>query len=291
MKRRVLLYSLSSGVLGAALAPGVRAEPAAALADTMVTMAGTRRLHVRGGPDKDRPYELLVSLPAGKRVPEQGHPVLFVLDGNAHFGAFHDARRAQETFAETIVVAVAYPTQETHDFLRRAYDYSPAAPAGTTPPQGGDLEFLDTLEKVVIPAIAEHWRIDRGTMALFGHSFGGMFTLRALFTRPMLFTHYVAASPTLWWRDDYLLAPERAFVADLEQGRVAPIHQSLLLIVGDQEPPQEVQDTRSLQRRLEPLSRYGLRSSFTLVPGEDHMSLPIATVTQMLRQVFTARRA
>lgn len=255
-----------------------------------VDLPGTMQLRVLGGPRADRPYELWISLPAGKNKPLDGHPVLFVLDGNAHFGSFHEARRAQEAFAECMVVAVGYAVQETHDFLRRAYDYSPPAPAGSQPPQGGDEEFLDTLQDVVIPAVAARWHIDRRAMSLFGHSFGGMFALRTLFKRPLLFTHHVAASPTLWWRDDYLLAFEQQFVAAVQQGQVKPIHQSLLLIVGDQEPPQEIQDVQSLQLRLEPLSRHGLRTSYQLQPGEDHMSLPIAIAPKVLRQIFTARR-
>lgn len=254
-----------------------------------VTLPGTQALSVRGGPARDREYRLLVSLPAGKTVPAKGYPVLFVLDGNAHFGAFHDARRAGPAFAETMVVSVGYPTEGTHDFLRRSYDFSPPAPAGEKPPQGGDDEFLDTLEQVVIPEIARRHPLDRDRLSLFGHSFGGMFAMHALFTRPMLFTHYVSASPSLWWRDDYLLPQERRFAARVAAGEISPVHQSLLLVIGERETPQEIQDAQALAQRLAPLSAYGLRTAFHLQPGEDHMSLPIAIAPTVLRQVFSAR--
>lgn len=293
MQRR-LFASLSLTALAALSTSPLQARaqaPSTAMPSRQpVVLPGTHALSVRGGPARDREYRLLVSPPAGKAVPRGGHPTLFVLDGNAHFGAFHDARRASSAFAETMVVSVGYPTDGTHDFLRRSYDYSPPAPAGEKPPQGGDDEFLDTLEQVVIPEITRHYALDRDRLSLFGHSFGGMFAVHALFTRPMLFTHYVSASPSLWWRDDYLLPQERRFAARVTAGEIAPVHQSLLLVIGDRETPQEIQDAQALAQRLAPLSAYGLRTAFQLQPGEDHMSLPIAIAPMVLRQVFSARR-
>lgn len=40
-----------------------------------------------------------------------------------------------------------------------------------------------------------------GPKVLFGHSYGGLFTLNALFTRPGLFDTFVAASPSIWFND------------------------------------------------------------------------------------------
>ncbi|XAH25250.1 alpha/beta hydrolase-fold protein [Xylophilus sp. GW821-FHT01B05] len=263
---------------------------ASASAQEPVSLPGTRQISFMAGPANDREYRLLVSEPAGKRVPRAGHPVLFVLDGNAHFAAFHDARRAQSAFAEAIVVGIGYPTTLPHDFLRRSYDFSPAVtPERNSPPQGGDDELLGTLERV-IAELGQRYPIDPQQLSLFGHSFGGMFAMHALFTRPALFSHYVAASPSLWWNDHYLLAQEQAFARRVESGDWSPRHQSLLLIVGERETPQDIQELEALERRLQPLSRWGLRTARHLQPDEDHMSLPASIAPRVLRQVFTARR-
>lgn len=251
-----------------------------------VTMPGTQEMTLRGAKGAD--YRIWISEPSGP-LPESGcYRVLYVLDGNAFFGIFHDAKRLEDAYAGTIIVAVGYPTDQPYDFDRRAYDFTPPAP-GAQPPQGGQDDLLDFLEKTLKPAIAARYKVDQDQESLFGHSFGGMFALYAMYTRPALFDHYVAASPTLWWANRYLLAPERSFVGRVESGEIDIRHTSLMVAIGDVEPPQEVQDAIALERRLQPLSVYGLRTSMRLQPGEDHMSMTPAIATQVLRDLLTAR--
>jgi len=54
--------------------------------------------------------------------------------------------------------------------------------------------------------------------------------------------------------------------------------------------PQEIQDVRLLQLRLESLSHYGLRSDFQLEAGEDHMSIPFRVTTRVLEELMSTRR-
>ncbi len=269
-----------SGLSATASAEPVEAE------NVRVRMPGTRELTLTGPQGAD--YRIWISEPVGAVPYTGGHRVLYVLDGNAFFGLFHDAKRLQDGFADTIIVSVGYPTDKPYDFTRRAYDFTPPAP-GAKPPQGGQDALLDFLEKTLKPAIAARYRVDTDQESLFGHSFGGMFALYAMYTRPALFDHYVAASPTLWWANRYLLPSERAFAARVARGEVDVRQTSLLLAVGDAEPAQEVQDVIALERRLQPLSAQGLRTGLRVQPGEDHMSLTPAIVTQVLRETFTAR--
>lgn len=252
-----------------------------------VALPGTQQIALKS--ERGADYRIWISEPEGP-VPAYtgGYRILYVLDGNAFFGLFHDAKRLREEFADTIIVSVGYPTDKTHDFNRRAYDFTPPAP-GAQPPQGGQDELLDFLEKTLKPAIAARYKIDPDHEALFGHSFGGMFALYTLYTRPGLFDHYIAASPTLWWAKRYLLPSEQAFVARIERGEIDLRQTSLLLAVGDQEPAQEVQDVIALDRRLAALSGRGFRSALIVERNEDHMSLPPSIVTQVLRDVFTTR--
>jgi predicted alpha/beta superfamily hydrolase len=256
-----------------------------------VILPQTEQVTVTGGPERDRPYRLLISEPDTREAPEEGFPVLFVLDGNAYFGSFHEAKRVQKEYSDTIVVGVGYPTDEPHDYHRRSYDFSPPAPESRNePPQGGDDDFLDTLEKRIIPAIDERYEIDRNRLSIFGHSFGGMFVMHALFTRPHIFANYVAASPSLWWKNDYLLAEERAFAGRVRNERIDVADKSVYLIAGERESRQTIQDARAQWHRLRPLSQWGLRSAFTIRKGENHMSLPVGIATLTLRQVFTTRQ-
>ncbi len=238
-----------------------------------------------------RDYRIMVSLPEGDVPYTGGYPVIYIVDGNALFPAFHAAKRVQERWKGAILVAIGYPSNTPYDFNRRAFDLSPPQPAERNdPPQGGQDLFLDFIEKRLMPKVNERFKVDQDQRSLVGWSFGGMFGVYSLFTRPALFQHVVAISPSLWWRDRYLLAHERAFTEQAHAGKLDLTHTSLSIWAGDREMPQEIQDVRALQRRLENLSQYGLRSDFQLEAGEDHMSIPFRVTTRVLEELLTTRR-
>lgn len=238
-----------------------------------------------------RDYRIMVSLPEGDVPYTGGYPVIYIVDGNALFPAFHAAKRVQERWKGAILVAIGYPSDTPYDFNRRAFDLSPPQPAERNdPPQGGQDLFLDFIEKRLMPKVNERFKVDQDQRSLVGWSFGGMFGVYSLFTRPALFQHVVAISPSLWWRDRYLLAHERAFTEQAHAGKLDLTHTSLSIWAGDREMPQEIQDVRALQRRLENLSQYGLRSDFQLEAGEDHMSIPFRVTTRVLEELLTTRR-
>ncbi|MBT9531841.1 MAG: alpha/beta hydrolase [Pseudomonas sp.] len=238
-----------------------------------------------------RDYRIMVSLPEGDVPYTGGYPVIYIIDGNALFPAFHAAKRVQERWKGAILVAIGYPSDTPYDFNRRAFDLSPPQPAERNdPPQGGQDLFLDFIEKRLMPKVNERFKVDQDQRSLVGWSFGGMFGVYSLFTRPALFQHVVAISPSLWWRDRYLLAHERAFTEQAHTGKLDLTHTSLSIWAGDREMPQEIQDVRALQRRLENLSQYGLRSDFQLEAGEDHMSIPFRVTTRVLEELLTTRR-
>src|SRR3546814_20571917 len=75
--------------------------------------------------DSCKSYRIFVSFPSEGKPPETGYPVLYVLDGNASFAAFAEARRIQEYYdiGKSIVVGVGYQTdmpyseQRNEDFI------------------------------------------------------------------------------------------------------------------------------------------------------------------------------
>lgn len=265
----------------------------AAFSDTpdypAVTLDGTEQwlMHNAAG----TPYRIMVSLPEGD-LPWTGvRSVLYVLDANAYFPGFHAAKRGQKAFRQSIIIGIAYPGSDPLNFLRRSYDFSPPAPAGLNePPQGGQDELLDFIEQQLMPAVAERFSIDPHQQSLFGHSFGGMFALYTLFTRPSLFDHLVAASPSQWWSDRFLLQHERDFTQQVQTQPGLVTHSSLALISAERDAAATREDARALAARLQPLSIHGLRVSEQVIDGEDHMSLPYRIPSLVLEQVFSNRR-
>ncbi|WP_341523947.1 alpha/beta hydrolase-fold protein [Pseudomonas sp. G.S.17] len=271
-------------VLGAMLQlgfPAAHAEP--------VTLDGTEQWTMHSA--EGREYRIMISLPEGDVPYTGGYPVIYLLDGNAYFPAFHAAKRAQKRLRGSILVAIGYPSDTPLDFVRRAFDLSPPAPpARNDPPQGGQDLFLDFIEQRLMPKVAEHFKVDQDQRSLVGHSFGGMFGVYTLFTRPTLFQHVVAVSPSLWWQDRYLLEPERAFSQRAHAGQLNLTHSSLTLLMGERDLVQAIQDARALQERLQDLSQYGLRSDFQIEPGEDHMSVQFRVPTRVLDELISTRR-
>lgn len=254
-----------------------------------VTLDSTEQWTMRSAEGRD--YRIMVSLPEGDVPYTGGYPVIYVVDGNALFPALHAAKRVQDRWKGAILVAIGYPSDTPYDFERRAFDLSPPqVPERNQPPQGGQDLFLDFIEKRLMPKVNERFKVDQDQRSLVGWSFGGMFGIYTLFTRPTLFQHVVAISPSLWWRDRYLLAHERAFTQQAHAGKLDLTHSSLTMWVGDREMPQEIQDVRALQIRLEQLSQYGLRSDFQLEAGEDHMSIPFRASTRVLEELLSTRR-
>lgn len=188
------------------------------------------------------PYRLLVALPEAA-PPPAGFPVLLMLDGDALFPAGLLAARLQAArpevtgVAPAILVGIGYPGAAPFDAARRSADLLPE--------QGGADRFLDRIADVVLPFVETLAPVDRARLSLAGHSFGGLFALHALFTRPGLFARLVAGSPSIWWNERAILAARARFLA-------APAPQRrprLLLTVGGAEQDGEAgSDPRRAER-------------------------------------------
>lgn len=267
------------------------------------------------------PYRIQLYRPEGP-APEGGFPVLYVLDGERHFPLVSaillnltGSRKAMDAagLEPGIVVAIGYPGES-----RRAYDYTPPAekseperkPDGTPYPEqksGGADAFLDFIETVLKPHVAKAHPVDPARQALMGHSYGGLFTMHVLFTRPECFRTYLASSPSLWWNDRHILKKEEGpFVERLGQ---EPRLLTLVMSVGEFEQsllkdeislPAEKQEDAALHRgrrrmvdnsrelswRLEACREHGLDLSYRIFEGENHGSVVPAAFASALPYAF-----
>ncbi|KRE88807.1 hypothetical protein ASG87_09575 [Frateuria sp. Soil773] len=186
------------------------------------------------GVDAGRVRHFVLEGPGGRRYriqaaalgapPARGYPVLYLLDGNAAMAALESARNAPPLRGSVLLVAVGYDTDAYFDTDARALDYTPPLPGGgpvADPrgrPGGGADAFLDFLQHRLMPRIAADRRVDARRQGVWGHSYGGLLALHALYARPGLFAFHAAASPALWWHaplmDDeaaaYAAMPDRA---------------------------------------------------------------------------------
>jgi len=249
--------------------------PDISLAPVTLPQAWQRDFEARDGAR----YRLLISVPEGP-APARGFPALILVDGHALFPVAATAARLQAQRPEAtgidpaVVVGIGYPAERPFDAERRQRDLLPL-------PGGAD-RFLDMIVDEVLPAVAQIAPLDPSRRALAGHSYGGLFVLHALFTRPGLFEAHVAGSPSIWWQDRAILASEEAF----RRGGSTPAGR-LLITVGSHEQAPTLAVT---QQRAERLARARMRDNaaemaerlaasgriacdFTEFPGENHVSV------------------
>ena len=83
-----------------------------------------------------------------------------------------------------------------------------------------------------MPALAKAYPIDPADRTLYGHSWGGLFTVGVLLRHPEAFRTFVASSPSIFWNRRSVLADFADFRAKCRSGAVAP---RILITVGGTE--------------------------------------------------------
>ncbi|MDK4704490.1 MULTISPECIES: alpha/beta hydrolase [unclassified Rhizobium] len=256
----------------------------------------------------DHPHRIFLYRP-DKPAPAEGWPILYLTDGNACFATAVDALKVQASYpngtdvAEGVIVAIGYPTDEPYDPLRRSWDLSPP-PGRVYPPffpdtpdvkTGGGERFLALIENELKPWIGRQVPVDRSRQTLFGHSFGGLFTLYALFYKPDAFSRWISASPAIYWEDAAILSMEREFLdrhkepldtelhlsAGQYEGEIlAPFHKGT---PEEQKRQERAKETRTIELARDMAERWAKLASstgtitFEEYAGENHMSvLPVA---------------
>ena len=188
--------------------------------------------------DGQRHYRLWIGTP-NRPAPAAGYPVLWMLDGNAALGALDsDLLNKLAKGQAPLLVAVGYQSEQRIERASRTYDYTPAI-AGLTEqrdpltgqPSGGVDVFFDLLTRHMRPMVAKVAPINLQRQTLWGHSYGGLAVLHALFTRPEAFSDYAAASPSLWWHDGAIVREAQGL-----QQRLGNKRRQLLLMRGGEEP-------------------------------------------------------
>ncbi|MEK4980860.1 alpha/beta hydrolase [Bacillus sp. FSL K6-6540] len=240
-----------------------------------------------------REYRIFIAEPMGP-PPEGGYPVLYSLDANATFGTLAEAIRLQSRtprgIPSALIVGIGFDSDNPIVSSERFYNFTeyadpaelPVRPNGMDWPETGGVEaFLTFIEQQLKPAVERRYAVNRSKQALFGHSLGGFFTLYTLFTRPDAFSRYIAACPSVWWKN-------YALYQRWEEGknrlRQSGERKSLRLYVGAEEKPSMVKDARELYALLRGHEEV-LETTFDEIEGEGHVSILPTLISPLLRFV------
>lgn len=254
-------------------------------AATPYTLAAATTLRHHGSDGRERIAHVWLPPPrAGERV-----PVIVALDGDYAFPVLQAVVRHyldRGEIAPTAVVGISYPGADT-DLIRyreaRSRDYTPSYRLSGgygeafQAESGNAAQFRDVLLDELLPQLAARYPLDLAQASYVGHSYGGLFGVYLLATRPQAFARYVIVSPSLWYDDGIafrLLARRRFDTAAAPQ---------VFLSAGGLENPVMASD---LRRYADALVAQGLpetRLRTQVFDDDTHNSIFPAAFTAALR--------
>ncbi len=153
---------------------------------------------------------LMIGTPRSYLSGEKRYPVLYVLDGEAHFEhtmPIAEFLAANDRMPEVLVVAVPNGADRTRDLTPSSQE---EVELRSMPTHGGADNFVRFLSDELMPWVESRYRT-RPYSILVGHSYGGLFAVHTLLTRPDLFDAYLAISPSLDWNNQALVAEAETF--------------------------------------------------------------------------------
>ena len=228
-------------------------------------------------------HDLSIWLPSDA-APGTRYPVLVFLDAEEK-GQFRSALANvqflidRQLIPPIMVVGVPYHANRTHELTPAATGSS----ARDFPTAGGADRTMQFIADELLPWTDAHYPT-LPLRLLAGHSFGGLFALYTMVTRPEVFRLVIAMSPGLQWNDGALV-PELAakIAADAQHSR------TLFLTSGGLEPVIDRPTTAFAARLttlLDSVHTGRLRFERREYPRDGHSMTPLPGLVDGLRMVF-----
>ena len=224
------------------------------------------------------------------------YPVLYLLDGPGHFhavsGLLHNL--GENAIVPKMVVVGIPNTDRTRDLTPTHVDVMFGDSSFVRTSGGGD-KFLEFMEKELIPYVEGKYPVT-GYRTFVGHSFGGLASIYALFTRPELFNNYISIDPSLWW-DDWVLVKKADAVLEGDELEGRALYIGVANTMEDDMDIERVrEDTarssdhiRSILafiEKLEDKPDLALEFGWEYYEDDDHGSVPLITEYDALRFLF-----
>lgn len=228
-----------------------------------------------------RSYDLYIRKPADfDQNKNKKYPVLYLLDGQWDFklldsvvgGLVYDKQ-----MPDIVVVGITYSGDDADYDALRARDYTPTP--GDREGSGDGPKFLSFIKAELIPFVEGNYRGDPTRRILGGQSFGGLFTLYAMFTDPALFWGYLAGSPDITWDNDFLVKQEADFAT---KHKALPVR----LFVGVGGAEQLVTPGVDFVRTVSARNYNGLQWDARVIEGEGHSGMKPEFYNRGLRFLF-----
>jgi predicted alpha/beta superfamily hydrolase len=244
-------------------------------------------VHVPGNPDR-------------KSSIGQHYPVVYLLDGDAHFASVMGLMQqlsevnGNTLFPEMILVGILN-TDRMRDLTPTAVSSTFYGDSSSVSTSGGGEKFTEFLERELIPHIDSLYPTAPYRI-MIGHSLGGLMTINTLIHHDQLFNAYLAIDPSMWWDGQKLL--QQADTA-LSQNRFNG--KSLFLSIANTMPPGmdtamvrkdttgntlHIRSILKLSDDLKKNKENGLTWSYKYYEQDNHGSVPLISEYNGLRFIF-----
>jgi len=227
------------------------------------------------------------SLKSGKKF-----PVLYLLDGDAHFHSVSGLIQILGTgvnqtrlVPEMIVVAIPN-TNRTRDLTPSHSDEVDGKVEPWLKDSGGGNNFLKFIQTELIPYVDSAYPTSE-YRTLVGHSFGGIATINALYTMPETFDSYIVIDPSLWW-DKQLLLNKADSIFSTNNFADKSLYLALAnTLQNGEETNFHFGAIKDYAKVLEsPKNTSGIHWSFKYYPDDSHSSVPFISEYDGLRFIF-----
>jgi predicted alpha/beta superfamily hydrolase len=224
---------------------------------------------------------------------QRRYPVLYLLDGDAHFHSVTGLLQIlgtgiNGTFVVPEMIVVAIPnTNRGRDMTPTKVDRdAQGRPAPQLASSGGMANFLTFIKSELIPKVEQSYRT-APYRVFVGHSLGGITTINALYTMPETFNAYVAIDPSLWWDNRVLLKQAREkFAKPGLAGRALFVAQANTIQPGDTATNVHFNSIVQFNGILEAFNGSGVRYAYKYYPNDSHGSVPMISEYDALRFIF-----
>lgn len=254
-------------------------------------------VHEVPAPELARSYDVYVALPESYADnPERRYPVVVTTDASYAFPVTRaiGARVGDggEGLDDFIIVGLSYARgEDPADSRRRDYTPSERGPKSAGDAVHGQVEpYRAYVETKVLPFVLANYRIDDTRMYFAGHSYGALFGLHVLFTKPDMFDAYILGSPSLWFDKRVMFKREAAYAAsntDLKAKVFFAIGSYETMKPGSDDPRYHdevdmVGDLEAFLAALKSRNYPGLEVTSEVIAGEDHLTVGAIIITHGL---------
>ncbi len=221
-----------------------------------------------------------VILPMNYEKGSKRYPVLYLIDGGvqqdlipvAGFGAL---ATLSGQYREFIIVGIETVNRKLELTTPSIMPYDLLQ----IPQNGGADDFRRFILEEVKPIIGDRYRTTEET-AVLGESLAGFFIVDTFLRMPTSFTHYIAVSPSLWWKGKALATSSARYLS----GASFPGGRSLYLASADE--VDIIEAIKPLHRALQDKAPQRLKWWYQPMPTEHHNTVYHPATLNALRLIF-----